>query len=178
LDRESRLPAWWWDQASRLPAWWWDWESRSSATEGCGSRARPAPRSGPQHARIGECWPRPAVALVNFGQSGHALGFSRFPSNVDQQSHGQRAGVRTRGVINCPRPARLDNATCLMQNQEAKCDVARTLSDRSRRGLPRDRSRRPGVTRTKPPETALNQSHGGISMGRAPDHAGVTLALV
>src|ERR687884_1264933 len=42
-----------------------------------------------------------------------------------------------------------------MQNQEARFDLARTISDRSRRALPCDRSRRPGVKQTKLPETAL-----------------------
>ena len=43
----------------------------------------------------------------------------------------------------------------LVQDQAAKFDLARTLSDRSRRGLPCDRSRRSGVNQTKPPETTL-----------------------
>ena len=38
----------------------------------------------------------------------------------------------------------------LVLNQAANFDLARTLSDRSRRGLPCDRSRRPGLTTPRP----------------------------
>jgi hypothetical protein len=40
-------------------------------------------------------------------------------------------------------------------NQAAKLDLARALSDRSRRALSCDRSRRPAANQSNPPETAL-----------------------
>jgi hypothetical protein len=49
-------------------------------------------------------------------------------------------------------------AGMLVLNQAANFDLARALSDRSRRGLPCDRTRRPAANQTKPPETTLATS--------------------
>jgi hypothetical protein len=43
----------------------------------------------------------------------------------------------------------------LVQDEATRFDLVRALSDRSRRGLPCDRSRRSGTNQTNPPETAL-----------------------
>jgi hypothetical protein len=54
----------------------------------------------------------------------------------------------------------------LVQNQAATFDLARTLSDRSRRGLPCDRSRGPGTNQTKPPETTLGPCPDRVATSR------------
>ena len=45
-----------------------------------------------------------------------------------------------------------------MLDQADNFDLAGALSDRSRRGLPGDRSRRPAVNQTNLPETTLGQA--------------------
>src|SRR5207248_3035660 len=67
-----------------------------------------------------------------------------------------------------PLPAKLTTDP-LVQNQEARFDLARTVSDRSRCGLPSPqagspRKRRPGANQTKPPETTLAALEGANVM--------------
>jgi hypothetical protein len=61
----------------------------------------------------------------------------------------------TQTFLHFPAPPNLPLNFLLVQTQGAPFDLAGVLPDRSRRGLPCDRSRRPGVNQTKPPETTL-----------------------
>ena len=64
---------------------------------------------------------------------------------------------------------RLTSLVCglvsLMLNQGANFDLAGELSDRSRRTLPCDRSRRPAANQPNPPETTL--ARWGMRIGAA-----------
>src|SRR5205823_2877225 len=60
--------------------------------------------------------------------------------------------------------------TVLVQDQGTQFDLAGVPPDRSRRGLPCDRSRRPAANQTNPPETTLvtTQAHRHGAMNDKP----------
>jgi hypothetical protein len=74
--------------------------------------------------------------------------------------------LRSGGPSALGRRRRVQPRTGLVQNQATTLDVARPLPDRSRRGLPCDRSRRPAAHVTTLASTA---DHGGPTALAGPD---------